>query len=162
MKKMMLASLLALNSAAAFATEATPEAVMPRVTEQRYMQCEEFSLSTRHGLTHVSVNKTNSLLNDETPLETSAILREETHQPSISIAGLRVTAEKVALVDQFEKNNFAWVAYHSSNQVYGVKFHVEADETIGMEIRGDVGFPVKQVTVYTICTDTVSVTRPVR
>lgn len=73
---------------------------------------------------------------------------------SVQIKNFKVEMDKAVLVDEFTKEGSGLLGHFKSEvKVYGVKFHLSADEVIGHEIAGCIPQPVKELDIYLICKD---------
>ena len=140
MKKLIAAAAL-VSASSAFAAGT--------VTTNTY--CSNVALETQVGLVNLYITQDGSL--DAGRAFTLATYKAEDGQQA-AIKGLAVELVKSALFDESTHTNCAWSCFKSESKVYTVKLTIKADETIGSEIQGDVGIPVKQISTYAICTET--------
>jgi hypothetical protein len=110
--------------------------------------CQPIQINPTAGLANVYVSQ-NVALDGAAPFAVATDRDGDDGKPAV--AGLRVELLKSALFEETTRTNCGWGCLRSDTKTFTAKFAVKADETIGFEIRGDVGAKVKELVAYTIC-----------
>ena len=114
--------------------------------------CEAVRLETAAGQVSLHVSQA-SLFDGAAPL---TLATTKASGEAVTVAGLKADVLKSTLFDATTHTNCGWGCYTTNTKVYTVKLEVNAAETIGFEIMGDVGMPVIKITAYTLCTEATS------
>ena len=126
----------------------TSSMAMAAVTST-HTSCGNTILATQKGLITVTLDQ-NGLLNADEELLSESHTNDDNYS-LVTVDGLKAVIVKADLFDHYSAANFAWVPVHRDVDVYASKIVITANETIGSELRGDIMFPVKQMTVYAFC-----------
>jgi|GEM_PF-4577994 len=117
--------------------------------------CQSFELNPNWKRVEVYLNKEGKLQTDKIfEIYLSRVEGQDGEVKEVKIEGLKVELEKATMVDKFTKRRFGLGGPSiTEGVVYGVKFHISADEAVGSEIQGCIPRPVNEVDVYAICTE---------
>jgi hypothetical protein len=143
--KALIASAALLASTVSFAAESTV-----------YTNCEVGTVSTDRGVIDVNLSAQGKF-KPSAAFEISLVQREVSDEAA-TVAGLKARIVKSSAFDTFKYSNCAWAhCYTTTTRVFPVKVELTAEETIGFEIRGDVGMPVQKVVNYGTCYEATTV-----
>ncbi len=129
-----LAILLTLGSLNAFAQDI-------------YTHCETINLQKDYKAVNVDLSKNGEL--EKGNFEISATKGES--YDKVEIDGLTAKLVSATLLDSTTKSHWGMVQTTTHTQVYGVKFHISANEAIGHEINGCIPQPINELDTYAIC-----------
>lgn len=113
-----------------------------------YTNCDVINLQKDYESVNVYLSKEGELQDGN--LEIS--VTEEKSGEKIEIDGFRAQVVNATLLDSTTRGHWGLGGHSTtSTKVYGVKFHLSADESIGHEINGCIPQPIKQLDTYAIC-----------